>query len=574
MRDHGGEAMSVKRLSISHRNLGFVLSAVLLLFACVIARADVTITFNHQDGETVSKTINIRAMLAYPDNVFITKVDIEVDGKVIGTKTATPYEVSFDTLNYNDGPHTITAIATESDGTTVKADLHLIFDNQLSLGADKHAQMAMEALQKGDLDTAQVECARAMKINPNNPNAIRAMAQYLKQSGHPDQAIDMLNKLPIPANDTTLRAMKVSFLVDAADKNLQSDTAIPYLNQAVSIYKEIKKIQSESVPANASSTDKDMLQGDYYASIYDWYDAIQSYKKCGSLDNVPINIANRLALAYINSGDFINAWSALRDLITSQRGDAATHALMGMYYVIMHQPDKARKAVISEVDSDATAPSNGSISTTADWIIAAYADLQSGQKVRAVKEELQAAAMMGDQPEVNLLQAYFANNLDDTHKLLLSALEKNPMASVDYSLTAIEALTQGKRVYDVAGMLSGFGLHIDPTNPYCEYSRALYYLAVDNPTKALPLVRSVLRVNDSAADVHMTLSCLYRIAHQIDPETAELKAANKLDPNNWGDTLTPNIDDLIKRVLNYTYFPLLTTNTLYPVQNVASGDNH
>jgi tetratricopeptide (TPR) repeat protein len=148
------------------------------------------------------------------------------------------------------------------------------------------------------------------------------------------------------------------------------------------------------------------------------------------------------------------------------------------------------------------------------------------------------------------------------------------MASVDYSLTAMEALTQGKRVYDVAGMLSGFGLHIDPTNPYCEYSRALYYLAADNPTKALPLVRSVLRVNDFAADVHMTLSCLYRIAHQIDPETAELKAANKLDPNNWGDTLTPNIDDLIKRVLNYTYFPLLTTNTLYPVQNVASGDNH
>jgi hypothetical protein len=66
------------------------------------------------------------------DNQGVTLVDFRVDGAVVGSDPAAPYQVSWDSTSVGDGPHTITARAYDGSGNVgVSAPVGITVDNTL-----------------------------------------------------------------------------------------------------------------------------------------------------------------------------------------------------------------------------------------------------------------------------------------------------------------------------------------------------------------------------------------------------------------------------------------------------------
>jgi hypothetical protein len=74
-----------------------------------------------QNGQTVSGTITIQASAT--DNVGVTKVEFYIDGNKVGEDTVSPYEYIWDTTQYANGNHTITAKAYDNAGNMGSASI-------------------------------------------------------------------------------------------------------------------------------------------------------------------------------------------------------------------------------------------------------------------------------------------------------------------------------------------------------------------------------------------------------------------------------------------------------------------
>ncbi len=68
------------------------------------------------DGATVSGTASLTASAS--DNVGVTRVDFLVDGTVVGSASAAPWQASWDTTAVADGAHTVSARAADAAGNT------------------------------------------------------------------------------------------------------------------------------------------------------------------------------------------------------------------------------------------------------------------------------------------------------------------------------------------------------------------------------------------------------------------------------------------------------------------------
>src|SRR6266480_3426955 len=72
----------------------------------------VTIT-SPADGSPVSGTVPVNASVSIIGSLTVSQVDFYRDGNLIGTDSAAPYSVSWNTTSTNNGSHTLTAVATD-----------------------------------------------------------------------------------------------------------------------------------------------------------------------------------------------------------------------------------------------------------------------------------------------------------------------------------------------------------------------------------------------------------------------------------------------------------------------------
>jgi subtilisin family serine protease len=88
------------------------------------------------NGATVSRTVTVKA--AASDDVGVTRVDIFVDGVLIGSDTSAPYEVSWSTTKVPNGSHTLTAVAYDAAGNSaVSAGVTVKVSNKTTGGGKK-----------------------------------------------------------------------------------------------------------------------------------------------------------------------------------------------------------------------------------------------------------------------------------------------------------------------------------------------------------------------------------------------------------------------------------------------------
>ena len=69
-------------------------------------------------GATVNRTVRLTASAAAMGGASITRVDFLVDGTIVGTASAAPYTVSWDSTTVGDGNHTLTGKVSDSQSQT------------------------------------------------------------------------------------------------------------------------------------------------------------------------------------------------------------------------------------------------------------------------------------------------------------------------------------------------------------------------------------------------------------------------------------------------------------------------
>lgn len=79
---------------------------------------------------TVSRTVTLSATAS--DNVGVTSVEFRVDGTAVGSASAAPFSVEWNTGSVAEGAHTITAVASDAAGnTTTSAPVNVTVQNEL-----------------------------------------------------------------------------------------------------------------------------------------------------------------------------------------------------------------------------------------------------------------------------------------------------------------------------------------------------------------------------------------------------------------------------------------------------------
>src|SRR5207247_2650709 len=121
----------------------------------------------------VSDVTTIVARVSGGEDVGIAKVEFMVDDQLRSTDTSTPYSFDWDTLDETEGSHTLTATVFDAKGQTKRAKLSVMVDNELSKGADYHADAAMDSLKAGNPGAAANSARKALKIDPMNRKAAR-----------------------------------------------------------------------------------------------------------------------------------------------------------------------------------------------------------------------------------------------------------------------------------------------------------------------------------------------------------------------------------------------------------------
>lgn len=128
------------------------------------------------DGDAVSDLIDFDALTAdIAPGTGVAAVDFSVDGVVVGSVTANPYEFDYDSLLTTDGAHSFTATATDNKGNSASASVSVTVDNTAPV-------ISISNLAAGDVVSGVID----IDVSASDSGAGLASVQVLSGTGAPD----------------------------------------------------------------------------------------------------------------------------------------------------------------------------------------------------------------------------------------------------------------------------------------------------------------------------------------------------------------------------------------------------
>jgi PKD repeat protein len=90
-----------------------------------------------QDGSTLVGNVALIAQAS--DDQGVSRVDFYLDGASLGTATAFPYRITWDTTSVSNGEHTLSALATDQANLSAQATVHVLVNNPCTLACSASA---------------------------------------------------------------------------------------------------------------------------------------------------------------------------------------------------------------------------------------------------------------------------------------------------------------------------------------------------------------------------------------------------------------------------------------------------
>ncbi len=532
------------------------LTALVTAGATARAADTISLSLNIKDGATISDIVRVKAEAYYSQG--INKVDFLVDNQLRHTDSSVPYTFDWNTLDDSEGPHTLTAVATDVNGNTKSVTIHVVINNELGKGAAYYADLTVAGIKANNLPAAENMARRALKIDPTNLKVKSALASLDEANHEYGKALDELKGAAIPSDDYKTKRQLASLYIMAGRTASSTSDFLSNAQTALDLEKQALQTEVNSAlhSPNAQSAEGQMAVGDAYFYSQQYDKAVQIYEQCADRSQAPLPCVNRLVLANYRDGHLRAATYRLDQLRRDKREDTVTKAIRGMVLIYQHD----FKGALQEVAAGAADNNLASI------MISAYAHSATGKADLAEKEAKQAAALAPNLPEVQYLLSLTAQGSLDSRDAFFKAVAADPSFASAYAMRGFQTLLAGgHESLQPAMQFFNFALKIEPINQYALIGKAIDDLMLKQYDDAGSTLDQLLKLNPNAPDSWVVDAAYDLYSNQSSLYTQKaMEKAFKLDPNYWGDTFVPHLFDLAKRVYVYRALPILTPNSLYP----------
>ena len=341
------------------------------------------------------------------------------------TGTSVPYVFEWDTLAEKEGMHTLTATATDSNGQTARASISLTVDNELTTGADALAQKAKDALAAKNIATAKRYSRRALKADPSNLNAARALAGIYVNENDYDKAVETLDKAsgldassPAMLEMASYRMRRVLIPANAAKFFTEVQIVNDLRHKAADI--NVADVQKANAGMNTPAAHEAI--GDALMNAGRYHEAVTEYAKAGLGDDTPVTSINRYALALVMDNRLIDAQAVVQNLKLGKREDAQARAVLGLVFLRQQKFKEARAAVAQDLPDH----------VLASLIVAAYADGVLNNRKLGAGEANDAIALAPTLGEAQYALSIATSLVDDADLAMRKSLSLSPFQSGPY----------------------------------------------------------------------------------------------------------------------------------------------
>ncbi len=531
----------------------------LLLGLTSQARADITMTFDGlKSGDKIS---DVEVVIVRADGgVGVDKVEFAVDDQPRFSTGSSPYTFKWDTITDTEGAHTLAVTAIDANGVKKTETLSLTIDNEIPLGAPALAARARAALGANDTDAAYRYSRRALKADPDNIEAARAMASYLAGRQNWDRAIRALENMKSLSQSVPAMLELASYRMQRGVLPENSANLISDFDSALALRRKaadasIDNLKAMNLPAGQSQTDETL--GDALVRAARYREAIQQYSR--SADSGQLSSTNRLALAYTLNEQPQEAMILLRPVMKDKHDDGASRAVLGLALLRSRRFAEARQAV----DADMAAHNPASL------IVAAYADAVLGNAQRAGREANEAAQLLPGVGEIHYALSMTLPKLDESEAETIRAIATSPFQTgplIDYAVRYAMLNDRANRA-DTAVLLTDLALKTDPENQSAKLVKVLLLLYLKRIPVAEPVLADLVRRNPQGADIQAAASIYFDLKGNTAAAVERLKMATTLDKVFFDLGIIPKPLELLYRDVRKIHYRggfYLSPETLYP----------
>ena len=531
---------------------------LLMLFCCFLCLssrsfADLTLTLDTKDGDTISDTARIVAHVV--SDALVLKVEFKVDEMDRFTGSSTPYIYIWDTIADTGGAHKLTVTATDAIGKTKTTTIAVTVDNEIGTGAPALTEKARAAVTANDYDAAFRYARRALKADPNAVEAVRALARgYVAQKKF-DEAIEALEGLKNLAASATA-------LNDAADYRLQRALLPKNFDAIVTEFPTIADLRHKAaeIEVKQAAAQSGTAAGDALLKAGRFEDAQKQYGNTGEFTNVSLEV-----LADILGGHQREGAARLRARIQDHKSTIADRAVFGLAMLLNHDAQTARNMVAQDLRTR----------VPASLIVAAYADAALGKKEDSKMEATAAAKLAPTAPET-LYALSMTAEPEAAQRYLATAIGEAPYLTGPYlDLALLKAFGKGSDRNTQAFKLISQAQKLDPDNINAKLIEILLYLQAKQTAIPALTLKDLARQYPNTPDILMTLSIYYQTLNQEANASKYLDAVNRIDSEHVGRSVTEQPLEFLKRVnreVHYRTGFFLTPQTLVvPKTDTASN---
>jgi tetratricopeptide (TPR) repeat protein len=548
-------------LAVRRTLFGALASLALLCFmlAASPVLADITIKFD--DLKSGDKISDVQAVIVRADSGDgIDKVEFAVDDQLRFSTGSSPYTFKWDTIADTEGAHNLAVTAIDANGAKKTVTLALTIDNELASGAPALATRAREALAAKDLDTATKYSRRALKAEPDNIDASRALAAILADKLSWDRAIGTLEKAKNLSSSSAGMLELAGYRLRRAvlpenSANLVADIQASGELRRKAADLAVETVKARNLPADQPSTHETL--GDAYLAAGRYREATSEYSKSAS--GGAITATNRLAMAYAMNDQTQEAAALLRSLIKDKTGDAATRAVMGLTLLRSRKFTEARDIVRSDLNA----------ANPASLIVAAYADSALGKNPAGAQEAKEAVDAFPGAGEAHYALSMNLAKIADSEQEVVKAIAVSPFQSgplVDYAIR-YAMLPDHPNRFDTAIKLLDVVLKTEPENRSAKLAKVLLMFHTKRETEAEPTLNDLDRHDAQSADVQIAAAIYFELKGNPTASEERLKQARTLDKEYFDLGIAPKPLEFLYlafRKLHYRGGFYLSPETLYP----------
>jgi tetratricopeptide (TPR) repeat protein len=529
-------------------------------------RADVTIKFDDlKDGDKISDVAVVIVRADSGDG--IDKVEFAVDDQLRFSSGSTPYTFKWDTIADTEGAHNLAVTAIDANGVKKTVRLSLVVDNELALGAPALAQKAREALLAKDLDTATKYSRRALKAEPDNIEASRALAAILADKLSWDTAITSLEKAKNITNSAPAMLELAGYHMHRAVLPENVGRLVADFESASQLRRKaadlnIESLKARNLPGDAPQTHETL--GDAYVNAGRYLEAIQEYSKSASSGS--LTSVNRLALAYVLNEQAKEGTVLLRSLIKDKTADAGTRAVMGLALLRLRRFTEARDAV--HADGGTGGPASLVVASFADAVLA-----KTPAAVQEAKDAVEARPMAG---EAHYALSMSLSRLVESEPEVVKALALSPFQSgplVDYAVR-YAMLAEHPDRFETALKLLDIVLTNEPANASAKLAKVLLLLHLKRLTDAEPILSELDRHDAQSADVQIAAAIYFELKDKPTASEERLKKARGIDKDFFDLGTAPKPLEFLYtsvRKIHYRGGFYLSPETLYPQKTTVAA---